>query len=511
LTPAILAMSTLTHDKYTVVVSKPYKGFPGVVQFDFGKTQYDGKFKRTGSLNAPPQFLLAALGQYQTNYLGERTRMAEYLSQIPSSYTYPGEEKDELFEADYKHVGGKTCVACDRSRLVRDRRRRSSSNPVIHYGTIASGNQVMEDGLTRDTLASELGALCFEMEAAGLMNDFLCIVIRGVCDYSDTHKNQEWQPYAAAVAAAFTKDFLNVILPENVSESSGTPTPVLSSSSTSTSTEVHTEAPLNTSNTGARETTQSASAQASTDPKLSFFSRYKLFPYNSVALGRLVNNTDEPWQDFIHIPLNLADNDIAMTDYPRLRETLESAKGTSVYNKLCRLFFRPDSDEEFPSVAEKTYLLYNSGEHFKTLAGDQKAREWFETNIKYGCNVYMIVGIHTVLELSIRTSELESRLAELNANLGTESGRVAIGSPAPGEVVFAVQYRKVRFNWFSSRKLERGFLNIECNRWKVASVGMRTDEVDDEDDVVEVMLGDSIGEEDVEGEYLFANNRIIAI
>lgn len=225
-----------------------------------------------------------------------------------------------------------------------------------------------------------------------------------------------------------------------MAESSGIPTPVLTSGPTSTSSEIQPEVPMNTSSTGTREPTQSVPAQASTDPKLSFFSRYKLFPYNSVALGRLVNNTDEPWQDFCRVSLNLADNDIAMSYYPRLRETLESAKGTSLYNKICRVFFRPDNAEEFPSVLEKTYLLYNSGEHFKTLAGDEKARERFERNIKYGCIVYMIVGIHKVDESSIRTGELERRFAELNANVGTENDRVAIGSPAPGEVVFAVQY-----------------------------------------------------------------------
>lgn len=138
--------------------------------------------------------------------------------------------------------------------------------------------------------------------------------------------------------------------------------------------------------------------------------------------------------------------------------------------------------------------------------------KWFERNIKYGCDVYMIVGIHTVPESSIRISELESRFSEWNASLGAENGRVSVGSPAPGEVVFAVQYRKARFNWFSSRKMERGFLNIRCNRWKVASIGVRTDEIDDEeDDVLEAILGDSISEKDVEGEFFFANNQIITV
>jgi nucleoside phosphorylase len=83
---------------------------------------------------------------------------------------------------------------------------------VIYYGTIASGNQVIKDGVTRDRLSLELGGvLCYEMEAAGLMNHFPCLVIRGICDYADSHKNKGWQPYAAATAAACAKEVLSVI------------------------------------------------------------------------------------------------------------------------------------------------------------------------------------------------------------------------------------------------------------------------------------------------------------
>lgn len=60
-------------------------------------------------------------------------------------------------------------------------------------------------------LAKELGAYCVEMQAAGLMNDFPCLVIRGICDYADSHKNKEWQGYATAVAAAYTKELLLVV------------------------------------------------------------------------------------------------------------------------------------------------------------------------------------------------------------------------------------------------------------------------------------------------------------
>lgn len=43
------------------------------------------------------------------------------------------------------------------------------------------------------------------------MDDFSCLVIRGICDYADSHKNKIWQPYAAAVAGAYAKELLSVI------------------------------------------------------------------------------------------------------------------------------------------------------------------------------------------------------------------------------------------------------------------------------------------------------------
>ena len=47
-------------------------------------------------------------------------------------------------------------------------------------------------------------------EAAGLMIDFPCLVIRGICDYADSYKNKDWQEYAAAVAAGYAKELLEI-------------------------------------------------------------------------------------------------------------------------------------------------------------------------------------------------------------------------------------------------------------------------------------------------------------
>ena len=74
----------------------------------------------------------------------------------------------------------------------------------------------MKDALIWDKFAKEMDILCFEMEVAGLMNQFPCLVIRSICDYSDTYKNKEWQGYTAMVAAAYAKDLLYQIPPNKV-------------------------------------------------------------------------------------------------------------------------------------------------------------------------------------------------------------------------------------------------------------------------------------------------------
>ena len=74
----------------------------------------------------------------------------------------------------------------------------------------------MRHGVTRERLWQERDIICFEMEAAGLMDNFPCLVIRGICDYSDTHENKNWEPYAAATAAVYAKELLGVIPPVQV-------------------------------------------------------------------------------------------------------------------------------------------------------------------------------------------------------------------------------------------------------------------------------------------------------
>lgn len=81
-------------------------------------------------------------------------------------------------------------------------------DPIIHYGCILSGNSVIKSAERREKLAREYNSIAIEMEAAGMMNTLSVAVIRGISDWADAEKNDFWQEYAAATAAAVAKELL---------------------------------------------------------------------------------------------------------------------------------------------------------------------------------------------------------------------------------------------------------------------------------------------------------------
>jgi nucleoside phosphorylase len=211
-----------------VVVSTRGNGRGGVFQYDYGKAIQDHSFMATGSLHQPPQLLLTAVSALEAEYELEGNQLSEQvdkaLEQRPhlrKKYCRPPLDSDKLYRSDVVHpdssYGCAEVCGNDPAYLV-DRIKRSEQNdePIIHYGLVASANQLMKDALARDSLAANKDVLCFEMEAAGLMNHFPCVVIRGICDYSDSHKNKEWQGFAAMVAAAYAKDLLCQIPPSKI-------------------------------------------------------------------------------------------------------------------------------------------------------------------------------------------------------------------------------------------------------------------------------------------------------
>ncbi|OAQ62928.1 ankyrin repeat domain-containing protein [Pochonia chlamydosporia 170] len=209
-----------------IVVSAPRDGESGVFGYDFGKAIQGHAFHYTRILNQPPISLRTAMIGIQAQYERKGHRLEATINAIleknprlEKKYKRPAPETDRLFKAKVTHdaCGCTDSCAAEPSNLVlRGPRTENEDNPAIHYGIIASANQLMKDATIRDKLAKEKAVLCFEMEAAGIMNPFPCVVIRGICDYADSHKNKEWQGYAAMVAAAYAKDLLSRIPPNKV-------------------------------------------------------------------------------------------------------------------------------------------------------------------------------------------------------------------------------------------------------------------------------------------------------
>ncbi|KAJ5494606.1 hypothetical protein N7463_010693 [Penicillium fimorum] len=201
-----------------VVISQHSNSSEAVIQYDFRQSVQDQEFVHAGGhLNKPPGIVLNAISMLQGQHTRRGHKICELLSKMlaenpkmEKKFKHPGSAKDRLVKSEISHVAGWKCESCrghGDTNLVK-RNKRSSDEPQIHYGTIGSADQMMKDAILRDRWSQKENIKCFEMEAAGLMDMFPCLVIRGICDYADSHKNKIWRPYAAAVAAAYAKELL---------------------------------------------------------------------------------------------------------------------------------------------------------------------------------------------------------------------------------------------------------------------------------------------------------------
>jgi nucleoside phosphorylase len=199
----------------------------GVVAYDFGKRLADGSFQSMYALDRPPRALRTAIAKLEADHLMRENRIPQYIDEMlgkyplmkKKGYVYPGQAADKLFRPDYPHVSGRTCKKCDSDEQIeREPEERPDTDPVIHYGVVATGSAVVKHAPTRAEIGRDHRAICLEMEAAGLMNNFPCVVIRGISDFADSHKNDQWQPYAAATAAACAKELLDYVQQTSVEQ-----------------------------------------------------------------------------------------------------------------------------------------------------------------------------------------------------------------------------------------------------------------------------------------------------
>ncbi|GMG12724.1 unnamed protein product [Aspergillus oryzae] len=198
-----------------------------VMKFDFGR-QYPDRFERRGgikeTLDRSNWAVLSLLAGLSTRAMRKQfgDLHSQYLQTLRKDtvWAYPGVDKDRLFPASCEHKATgdlERPTDCDRvgceGALITRARLNSETNPrpCIHLGPIASSDTVMKSAYHRDRLAREEHIIGFEMEGAGVCEVLSSLVIKGVCDYADSHKNKEWQDYAAASGASCAKALLECL------------------------------------------------------------------------------------------------------------------------------------------------------------------------------------------------------------------------------------------------------------------------------------------------------------
>ena len=217
-----------------IVVSCPTPGHGGVIQYDFGKAIQGREFEQTAHLPPPSDILLTAVGILQALHKRKGHNISETVNQmlkknqrLRTTYSRPSTAIDKLYKSDYIHLDQK-CDCLNQIQnseanlhlILRPQRTPSDDDPAVHYGLIGSANRLVKDAILRDAIANKHDVLCFETESAGLMDGpFPCLVIKGISDYADSHKNDDWQGYASATAAAYAKELL-AVLPDGGSKAS---------------------------------------------------------------------------------------------------------------------------------------------------------------------------------------------------------------------------------------------------------------------------------------------------
>lgn len=202
-----------------IVVGALGNGVSAVTQYDsaISTPSYPG-LKSLDLLKKLPMPFVKAINQLQTQYEMDSHQLEKIINQalqtsprVPRKYTRPEPATDKLFKSEYKHESVCAMVCNDDPSSLMARPERAKEGPELHFGRIVSTNTLIKDASLRDRLAVDHEVLCFETNAAGLMNAFPCLVICGICSYSDDHRSNEWRGYAALAAAAYAKDLLHHI------------------------------------------------------------------------------------------------------------------------------------------------------------------------------------------------------------------------------------------------------------------------------------------------------------
>ncbi|NEP62821.1 MAG: 5'-methylthioadenosine/S-adenosylhomocysteine nucleosidase [Symploca sp. SIO2G7] len=176
----------------------------GVIQYDFDKETITENTHRHPP-RPPSSSLLEAVRLLEVEELMGEKPWLKFIEQalLPKGQQRPSVETDILVSSTNPD-----------QRLEHPQDfKRNNGEPRVFIAPIASANQLLQNPIKRDQLRNKFGVKAVEMESSGIADatwnyEIGYLVVRGICDYCDSQKNDGWHPYAAAVAAAYTRALL---------------------------------------------------------------------------------------------------------------------------------------------------------------------------------------------------------------------------------------------------------------------------------------------------------------
>jgi nucleoside phosphorylase len=177
----------------------------GVIEYDYVKETRDGRKIRSYPQRPSATLLHVANDLATRDLMGERPWVpiiSAAIVKLGDKFARPAPSTDVLYEngAVVSHPNDD----------------REAGFPRVHGGAIGTADTLLKNDVARDELRDQFSVRAVEMEASGLQNAAWSFgkdvfVVRGICDYCDEHKNDEWQNYAAIVAASYTRALVDAM------------------------------------------------------------------------------------------------------------------------------------------------------------------------------------------------------------------------------------------------------------------------------------------------------------
>lgn len=230
--------------------------------------------------------------------------------------------------------------------------------------------------------------------------------------------------------------------------------------------------------------------------KSRFLLQNTLLPLNSVQLGRLVLNAQNPHQDFLDPASGTQQVDSLVRPQENFEDILTLSRSSRLRSRLTALLAISYDHQHVKSASltaarATTYQLVNSSAWFDTACAVPETREWLKRALARARPIYLVVGYHTLTDARA-TERVTERAATDGGARFTGAAVFGATTPAalsylltskvdrgrsvkyshsrsfdaPGEQIYAIQYRKVESKWFSSRRIDNSSLEQD-NRWKV--------------------------------------------